>query len=386
VKTCEWLLSNSTDQWFLLCEDDVEFTTGAADLIRTYAIGSLDVLSLYVSQAQQKQAGFSAIGGDLHGSLAYLIHRDMIRSVLDSPTFTTWAKDDRVDRAFSHAVQEIGGQLIVHTPSLAQHTGITSTINPGRNLTRARTSIAAEQHHPPAVTLITPTGDRAEAFALCERWISQQRYTGEIQWIVVDDGKSPTRCNHGQTVLRLDPMEPQPGPYGTHSLCRNLQAAIDHIKNDLILIIEDDEYYSADYVSAMAGLLSRADMVGEFGAKYYYLPQRRWRHNVDTEHHASLCRTGFTRQLLPLLREVTKNTNHPSVDLRLWEQWTGLKLSWTDPHHELIMGVGIKGLPGRASYGHRPSANSVADPDLTQLKKWVGADADHYKEFGPCGN
>ena len=65
------------------------------------------------------------------------------------------------------------------------------------------------------ITLITPTGDRHEAFALCEKWIGRQSYIGQIQWVVVDDGHEPTETTLGQEVLRPEPVE-------GYSLCRNL--------------------------------------------------------------------------------------------------------------------------------------------------------------------
>jgi len=374
---CEHMLQDYTG-WMLLCEDDVEFRAGAADYLRTLNITTDQTVSLYVSAKQDallSGEGLTEISGDMHGSLAYLVHSSTLRQVIDSRTFREWNSDQRVDRAYCKAIAEIDGKLLCPRPAIAQHIGLTSTLVPGRKLDAARTSLNynPERHQSGLVTLITPTGDRPEAFALCERWIEQQRYTGEIQWIVVDDGHSPTEVNNADIVLCPQPMN-------GHSLSRNLREAIPHIRGEHILIIEDDDYYGPDYISVMVGRLQYADLVGEFGAKYYYLRERRWRHNVN-EKHASLCRTGFNRSVLPTLQNCIAGTDHPSVDLRLWQQWGGSALYWNDEAGTSRMCVGIKGVSGRQSYGWKPSRNAQYD-DGSKLSQWLGQDAIAYSVFG----
>ena len=43
------------------------------------------------------------------------------------------------------------------------------------------------------IQLLTPTGMRPEAFALCERWMAAQTYDGPCTWFVVDDGAVPLK-------------------------------------------------------------------------------------------------------------------------------------------------------------------------------------------------
>jgi hypothetical protein len=377
VRMSEHMLQDYTG-WMLLCEDDVELKDGAADYLRTLNIMLDQVVSLYVSAKQDGLLagdGLSEIVGDMHGSLAYLIHSSTLQHVLNSRTFREWTSDQRVDRAFCKAVAEIGAKLLCPRPALAQHIGLTSTLVAGRRLDAARTShnYRPDRHQSGLVTLITPTGDRPDAFAMCERWVRQQRYTGPIQWIVIDDGHGPTEVNDADVVLRPEPMT-------GHSLCRNLRQALPHIKGQHVLIIEDDDYYGPDYISVMVGRLQHADLVGEFGAKYYYIRERRWRHNVN-EKHASLCRTGFNRAVLPTFEKCITGTDHPSVDLRLWQQWSGSALYWTDEAGMSRMCVGIKGVSGRQSYGWKPSKNAQHD-DGSKLKQWLRDDAANYSVGG----
>tara|TARA_R110000824_G_scaffold134130_1_gene297049 strand:- start:637 stop:2481 length:1845 start_codon:yes stop_codon:yes gene_type:complete len=377
IATCEWLLENSKADWFLLCEDDVKFRAGAADLIRTYPISESQAMSLYVSTDQQKSVGgegFAAVTGDLHGSLSYLVHKSTIKKVLSSNTFLKWPSKDRVDRAFSQATSEVSCELITHNPSLAQHIGDTSTINPMRKLSAGRLSIfTPTRHESPLTTLITPTGDRPEAFSLCEKWMRNQRYTGPIQWIVVDDGKVPTKCNEGQTYIRQEPSR-------GHTLCANLRAALPLIKGRNIFVIEDDEYYGPDYLSTMVGQLEHADLVGERAAKYYFIKESKWMQYPDWV-HTSLCRMGMTESVLPTLLESITGTDHRSVDLRVWDLWGSSRRVWVDSTGDMRLGVGIKGMPGRSCGLHTAPHHAIADPDHSKLRQMLGPDAKVYLEM-----
>lgn len=375
VGMCEWLLKNSNAHWFLLCEDDVIFADATADIIRSYPMKPEQSLSLYVSSFQQSRisdkAGFYAVSGDLHGSLAYLVHRDSLRKIMDSKTVTEWSRPDRVDRAYSQACTECGIELITHNPSLAQHTGETSTINRARKLTRGRLSrFSSQPHRHPSLTLITPTGDRPEAFALCERWIKNQRYTGEFKWIVADDGVESTTCTMGQQVIRRKSGK-------GHTLCAQLRDVLSLVDSDLILIIEDDEYYGPDYVSTMVGQLEHADLVGERASKYYFPTQRKWM-QYPSWHHVALCRMGWRRSVLPTAIEAVTGTDHRSVDLRIWNAWQGSRRVWIDDVGDMRLSVGIKGMPGRKCGVNRAPVGSHDDPRGEKLKQMLGTDAEVY--------
>lgn len=361
--------------WMLVCEDDVEFRTGVADYLRALNLSRDQVVSLYVSANQDAMLvhdGLNVVEGDMHGSLAYLIHSDTLSGVINSRTVAGWKYDQRVDRLMCQSLAEIGVALVCPRPSLAQHIGETSTLRANRVLDSARTSrnFIADRHHTDLVTVITPTGDRPEAFAKCERWMKSQRYTGAIQWIVIDDGHAQTRINDADVVLRPKPMR-------GHSLCRNLREALPYIEGQHILIVEDDDFYGADYVAVMVGRLQHADLVGERGAKYYFLRERRWRHRLN-ETHASLCRTGFNASVIDTLRTCITGTEHPSVDLRLWSEWKGSVLSWVDRAGDSRMCVGLKGVSGRQSYGWSPTRDSIEDVDGSVFRAWTGMSIDDY--------
>jgi hypothetical protein len=237
----------------------------------------------------------------------------------------------------------------------------------------------------PGVTLITPTGDRPLAFSLLERYMARQTYAGPIQWIVVDDGRTPTECTRGQTYLRR-----QPGMPGSESMRANLLATIEHVQHDKVLVIEDDEWYGPRYVELMAGYLDQADLAGE-GPAFYYNVSLRWYRDMGNNGHAALCQTAFRARLLPYLAHACRKPVK-FVDLELWRARRARWKFWEPAIRRRVWPrsgqcVGIKGMPGRVgiSKGHRPPEDEYRqDPDGRLLVELIGAeDADVYlQQYG----
>lgn len=227
------------------------------------------------------------------------------------------------------------------------------------------------------ITLITVTGDRPEAFRLCEFWISRQTYVGPLQWIVVDDGQVPTAVRRGQQYIRREPQKRDP----RHTMCANLRLAWKHVQHDKILIIEDDDYYAPSYIDTMAGWLDEAELVGEIGAKYYFV--QTWQSRVFTEHqHASLCRSGFRRSVLGLVQRLTRDDNW-QVDLQMWMKWNGSKKLVRESADHRAISVSMKGMPGRVGVTHRVSPTWIMEDDsnLAKLKTWLGSDHEYYLPY-----
>lgn len=223
-----------------------------------------------------------------------------------------------------------------------------------------------------SITLITCTGGRPEAFALCERWMAAQTFTGDVQWIVVDD------CNPGTRLHQQELIRPEPAwAPGQITLGRNLSAALSKVKHDKILFIEDDDYYGPGYVSEMARALDRSELVGEIAARYYNVEQRRYL-EVGNVRHASLCQTGMRASLIPLFESVIDHGDGRGFfDLDLYRRYSS-------PHFLATRHVvGMKGLPGRAGIGigHRPRPGWMPDHDLRILRYWIGADAEAYCHY-----
>lgn len=232
------------------------------------------------------------------------------------------------------------------------------------------------------LTLITLTGGRPEAFALCEHFVRRQTWNGPLQWIVVNDvdPSGPVKwAARGLSVVNYIYPEPKWRP-GQNTMARNLLAAIPEVRYDKILFVEDDDAYAPDYLEAMAAQLDVADIAGEMHARYYHVG-RRLHLTCPNIHHASMCATGMTAALLPALRTICQQARglSPYLDIHLWQAARGMRKSLTETHRV----IGIKGLPGRPGIGmgHKPETHLsewTPDPELHTLRKWIGEDADLY--------
>lgn len=195
------------------------------------------------------------------------------------------------------------------------------------------------------------------------------------QWIVADGGATPVNTTMGQIHIH-DARPPGPLNFGY-----NLLNGIAACANELLIIIEDDDFYRADHIErivekAEAGyrLIGSEDI-----QRYYNVAHRSWKmmNNIG----ASLCQTALRRDLFPLFRKTIQECmgrGSYGIDTTLWR---AARNDWAFTHQMTV--CGIKGLPGRIGLGigHRPDARWSPDPHLTQLRKWIGADADLYAEF-----
>lgn len=197
-----------------------------------------------------------------------------------------------------------------------------------------------------------------------------------IQWIVVDDGIVPITPTLGQQYVR---RQREPVCTGAESLCRNLLTALPLVKGDPIICIEHDDRYAPDHLERLLAQLAPAPILiaGDPLQRYYHVGHRVWR--VWNNRGASLCQTGFTRELLSTFREVIEGRLQQKsygVDTVFWARIPRERQSL----EETRTVVGIKGLPGRAGLGlgHRPDRHWTDDTDLLQLRDWVGDDVDLY--------
>lgn len=223
------------------------------------------------------------------------------------------------------------------------------------------------------ITIITPTGGRHHAFSLLEKYMARQTYSGDIQWIVVDDVLPHTPLSMGQEMLIPTPLWSP----GAITLKRNFQYALPFVKYDKVLIMEDDDWYCPGYIQEMSNLLDSFQLVGEGRARYYNVYHRNWLQHQNAR-HASLCQTGFRTEIADKISEIVKLTGTPHFDVEIWKLPVNknvvLEKNWN---------VGIKGLPGRAGIGggHRPNRLYTEDLTMQKLTRWIGHDANNYAHF-----
>lgn len=223
------------------------------------------------------------------------------------------------------------------------------------------------------IQLLTATGARPEAFALCVRWMRRQTYTGPVRWIIVDDGPEPLPVPAMPWTVDRIRRSPYWQP-GENTQALNLLRGLDSVdRRHPLVIIEDDDHYSPDWLEHVSRELNRAELVGEMRARYYNVAQRKGRELSNTA-HASLCATAMRGGAIETFAHMCR-TKAKFIDLDLWRR---------HPSRHLFGGhrvVGIKGLPGRGGIGmgHSARFDGKADPDGTLLRQWIGEDAEEYQ-------
>lgn len=224
------------------------------------------------------------------------------------------------------------------------------------------------------LTLLTATGARPHAWAICERLMAAQDYTGPVTWIIVDDGPEPQPVTFQREGWKLVLIRPAPfWQPGQNTQARNLLKGLEAVEADAqLVVIEDDDHYHPDYLNAIRQRLRIAELVGECKARYYNLSLRRGR-QLSNSGHASLCSTAMRGAALATFRAACQRAPK-FIDLELWKRHPSRHL------FSLGLVTGIKGLPGRGGIGmgHRNDFNGTNDPDLNLLRQWIGDDVELY--------
>ena len=224
------------------------------------------------------------------------------------------------------------------------------------------------------LTLITMTGNRPVAWALCEQFMQRQTYQGPVRWIIVDDGQEAQPITFKREGWNLEIIRPEPfWQPGQNTQTRNIRAALAVITPaDRIAFIEDDDWYSPNWLSIVDEKLNEADLVGERLAFYYNIRTKQYA-QLSNGSHAGLCSTGIKGQAIDFLREICK-VDRQFIDIDLWKKPFGRRLFTSK---EVI---GMKGLPGRGGIGmgHKPQRAFKSDISGDVLRKMIGNDADLY--------
>lgn len=232
------------------------------------------------------------------------------------------------------------------------------------------------------VSIITPTGSRPDAFALCCKYMRAQTYTGSVQWIVVNDVPDQVNLIHRMSVnWEVTPIS---GPIvwqeGLNTQKVNLTEALKHVKGKYLFFIEDDDWYNPKFIETMVWMLDRFVLVGESNSKYYNVQVPGWK-QMSNFRHASLSSTGMRIEALPHLQAAIAEQGL-YIDIAMWGnvRRAGLPtLLFSDKQ----LSVGIKGMPGRAGIGvgHTKTKDYLIDPVGAKLAEWIGADAVHYRPY-----
>jgi glycosyltransferase involved in cell wall biosynthesis len=220
------------------------------------------------------------------------------------------------------------------------------------------------------VSVITPTADQPLGMLLLERYMARQTVQPD-EWVVADDGVDPARLTMGQThLVRKREHE------GGRSLASNMLAAVSYAPGDMVIVFEHDDWYAPNHIEVCVERLRRSPATGSKFQRYYNVEHRCWRRMLNVG--SALCNTAFRAELVPnMIRAANRCMSDASygLDRAFWDSVSGGDV------HEIDTVVGIKGLPGRPGLGmgHRPGDGWTADPEMAQLRDWIGDDVENYR-------
>jgi len=142
-----------------------------------------------------------------------------------------------------------------------------------------------------------------------------------------------------------------------------IRRAIDISLHQWAFIIENDDYYPADYIKNLLPLLDGLDFIGWQNTFYYNIKTRRYS-RLEHETHSSLFCTGFRLSALDDFE--WPPDDYPFLDIALWKHAKQSGKNWkllrTDNPCVGIKGHGMGKMGGK---GHRMELNR-ADPEM----KW----------------
>lgn len=192
------------------------------------------------------------------------------------------------------------------------------------------------------------------------------------QWIVADDGIDPAPLTQEQMHITRRRVHS-----GGKSLAGNILAAIPHIKGDVVMIVEDDDYYRPNHIETQLRHLEKSAAAGGTMLNYYNIQSRGWRQIRNS--CSALCNTAFRAELLPALaraceRVMAADDCFYHIDRLFWQE------AGNDGLHDDVTVIGMKGLPGQAGIGVGHKASGwTPDRGFAQLRRWVGTDSHHYE-------
>lgn len=233
------------------------------------------------------------------------------------------------------------------------------------------------------IALITPTGGRSKQIELCAKFMKHQDYEGEVLWILVDDCDPvtvdciPLTFRTGWTIHKIIPTKKWIPDRNTQA--DNLLKAISVVERhevEAIFIIEDDDYYSPQYLSTMMEKIKGYEVAGQMCTVYYNPIFKGWMRNANWK-HASLFQVAFTPSMITTFRNSCLS-RRSFIDMSFFRLITDKsKINLFDGKD---LAIGIKGLPGRKGIGmgHRAEIKMTRDPEFVKLRELIGDDYMYY--------
>lgn len=236
------------------------------------------------------------------------------------------------------------------------------------------------------IALLTPTGGRKQQLHFLYQYMSKQTFQGDVVWILIDDVAPssidfiPDSFRPNWTIIKV---RPSPcwclNSYPT--IRRNLREGFDSLstfKIDMLLFIEDDDWYHPSYIQEMWDRSVGFDIIGQRNTMYYNVVNKSSKicPNVN---HSSLFQTGVKSEFFPMLHDILKKSPRKErryfIDLEIWKSRVRKNLFSVNGD---LLSLGIKGMPGRNGIGSGHKINTYT-PNSCNLFDLIGEDSKNYE-------
>lgn len=206
------------------------------------------------------------------------------------------------------------------------------------------------------VSVVTISNHRPEALQLCQRWFAHQDYCGPTEHII-EEGR----------------------PFN-----ENLAAALKRVSGDVVVFMEDDDYYRPFWLTWCVGRLQSCELAGQEGGKFYHLPSGGYAtrgKNPEGKTQTWMMASAVRACVVPRL--IARAEGAGMSDAQLWAPSKDKRLTPGDGF------VSLKGVPGRDWYHGGALGKHSAEHQMwrdhdderrTVLKKWIG-DKNHAEAY-----
>lgn len=195
---------------------------------------------------------------------------------------------------------------------------------------------------------ITPTrGDRPQFLEFCKHQLSRMKVKPDHSYFI----NQPPQTSFPDLIPRVRE--------GLR------QAKLDGF--DYAFIVEDDDFYPADYFERMG--LNGHDFVGGLTTTYYNIKDRRYQ-LLHHDGRSSLFTTGFKMSALDDFKWDRFKDTDTRLDISIWEHARRTRRKYV-----ITGAVGIKHGLGLCAGGGHYKELKVSDPDMTWLKANVDTEA-----------
>lgn len=233
------------------------------------------------------------------------------------------------------------------------------------------------------LAVVTPTRNRAYSLSLTQKYLERQTVKPDL-WIVASEGNKPDIDTLVPMVNIHGEMSNKPGK---NSLCRNMMRAIAIAKDnsiDGILMMEDDDWYRADYLGISSELLNKGDVTGIFPVQYLHLTNG----NVSLSNAMPFSQMGFSKNVFQDVIDIA-NRGAALIDQELQQLHKDNRCCYRARDLYSLSIKGMYGALGVTRYHKSESAFGQKSTDIYEtLKSFIGEnDALAYKaviDTGEC--